>query len=70
MSHVRDITTTAGERFTYNESLQLLALMYKRFGKDITATGKAWRRMLQNSATPQDIVDMWLDARNRGYINE
>lgn len=45
------ITTTAGEKFTRAESVQMAQLVYKRFGRDLAAATAAWNRLLQNNCT-------------------
>lgn len=48
------ITTTDGEAFTIEESRQLARLVLKRFGNNLIAATRAWRRLLQNDCTIED----------------
>jgi hypothetical protein len=62
MPHTLDISTTAGETFTAEESYQLAALIYKRFGREATVAAAAWRRLFRNSCTDAQfvsLVDAW-----------
>lgn len=51
---VEGITTTAGERFTPEDSVQLARLVLKRFGYEVPAAAAAWRRLLQNGCPDSD----------------
>jgi hypothetical protein len=55
---MQDITTTAKEVFTVNMSCQLAMLIHKRFGWDNEAAASAWRRLLQNSCSTEEFVEM------------
>lgn len=50
------IPLSNGEVFTRGDTWELAELLHKRFGRDIHATAAAWRRMLQNSATVDDLT--------------
>lgn len=49
-----NVTTTAGETFTAEESADLAFLIYKRWGRDLSAAHVAWRRLLRNSIPADD----------------
>lgn len=52
------VTTTANEVFS-GENTELLALLvFKRFGRDQEAATAAWRRLLGNSATTADFMQL------------
>jgi len=51
MSHPLDVTTTARETFTHEESCKLAALIYKRFGRDLAVATAAWRRMMESNVS-------------------
>ena len=57
-SSLEGIKTTAGEVFPPAETIDLARLVYKRFGYDLPAAAAAWRRLLQNSATESDFLDL------------
>jgi hypothetical protein len=44
-----DITTTKGERFSYEDSCDMAWLVYRRFGRDLVSAADAWRRLLGNN---------------------
>ncbi len=52
------ITTTDRKKFTSVEHYDMARLVYKRFGHDPEAAAAAWRRMLQNSATVDDFMEL------------
>lgn len=52
------IITTAGEHWTFEDSRRLAKLIYRRWGNDAEAATEAWRRMLQNSATVTDFLEL------------
>ena len=58
--------TTSGETYTYGEACGLAILIYKRFGRDSGAAAAAWRRMLQNSTTEEDFLQLIQDAKAIG----
>lgn len=61
MAHnIQTITTTAGEPFTGEESALLAALIYKRFGYDHAAAAAAWCRLLGNSCTDTQFMELAL----------
>jgi hypothetical protein len=49
MPSQNDITTTKGERFTYDDSADLAWMVWRRFGRDLTAATAAWNRLLGNN---------------------
>jgi hypothetical protein len=51
---IHSVTTTAGERFSAQDSANLAHLIWRRFGKDYEAGVVAWRRLLQNSCPLED----------------
>jgi len=51
---VEGVTTTAGERFTPEDSVTLAKLVLKRFGYDKAAAAAAWRRLLGNGCSDDD----------------
>jgi len=57
------ITTTAGETFLHEESCQLAALIFKRFGRDVAIAASAWRRLLRNSCTDEQFWEMVEQAK-------
>jgi hypothetical protein len=46
-----NVTTTAGETFTAEQSEELAYMVYRRFGRNLSAATSAWRRLLQNNAS-------------------
>lgn len=54
----QNVTTTAGETFSFEEHCQLAALVFKRFGRDIPAAASAWRRLLQNCCSDEQFKEM------------
>lgn len=59
----QNITTTAGEQFTYAEHCQMAALIYKRFGNNQRAATAAWCRMMENSTTASDFMRLVIDYK-------
>lgn len=59
-----NITTTSGDTFTWDDQARLAYLIHIRFGRDITSGVAAWRRLLQNSTTPNQFEDLV----NRGAL--
>lgn len=55
---MQDITTTAKEVFTVDMSCQLAMLIHKRFGWNDESAASAWRRLLQNSCSTEEFVEM------------
>jgi hypothetical protein len=53
-----NITTTAGQTWTFEDSRELARQVFRRFGNDLGAATAAWRRMLQNSATESDFLEL------------
>lgn len=43
------VTTTAGERFSGEDSAAMALLIWRRWGRDDEAAAVAWRRLMQNS---------------------
>ena len=56
-----DIRTTAGETFTKSESQEMARLIYKRFGKELSAAAAAWRRLLQNNCSDHQFASLLSD---------
>lgn len=52
------ITTTARQKFTDKEHRQLAQLVCKRFGWDLGESTAAWRRMLGNSCTEEQFLEL------------
>lgn len=52
------ITTTARQEFTDNDHRQLALLVCRRFGWDLEGATAAWRRMLQNSCTEEQFLEL------------
>jgi len=52
------ITTTNGKHFTLTQSAELARLIFKRFGEDPAEATKAWQRLLQNSATEHEFIEL------------
>ena len=52
------ITTTDGKHFHMADHADMARLVYRRFGHDLVASTAAWRRLLQNSATEQDFLNL------------
>ena len=52
------ITTTAGQKFTGEDSKSMARLVYRRFGNDLAAATVAWCRMLQNFCTESDFATL------------
>lgn len=57
----RDITTTSGETFTYEETCQLAALIYKRFGSSLGHAAAHWRRLMQNDTSSAEFAQLLAD---------
>ncbi len=53
-----DITTTNGETFTLDEHRDLARLVFKRFGRNCDAAAKAWRRLMENSTSVGEFMDL------------
>ena len=53
-----NITTTAGETFTGDESRMLARLLFKRWGRDPAAFCSAWRRLFENNAPDAEILKL------------
>ena len=63
------VNTTASERFSGEETAQLAALVYKRFGWELEAAAAAWRRMLGNTCDDEQfrkLAEYATDAIRRG----
>lgn len=58
-----NITTTAGEVFTYREHAELAHRIWVRWGKDYPAATVAWRRLFQNSCPEEQFREMVADAQ-------
>ncbi len=56
------VTTTNGERFTYEESCQLAFLIYKRFGRNLAAATHAWQKMLSNNTESHEFMELVCDC--------
>lgn len=54
----RDITTTNGETFTYDDHCRMAVMVHIRFGRSIAAAAAAWRRMMQSSCPDSDFEAM------------
>jgi hypothetical protein len=52
------VTTTTGRRFSGEKTARLAALIYERFGYETPAAASAWRRMLGNTCTDADFVQL------------
>lgn len=65
-----DVTTTAGETFSYEDHADMALMVYRRFGYDVDAAAAAWRRMLQNNASTGDFMDLLIDAAARLPANK
>jgi hypothetical protein len=50
------VTTTNGSLFTGEQSAKLAILVYKRFGCNMSAACKAWRRMLESNCPEADFA--------------
>jgi len=64
-----NVTTTAEETFTLEDSQDMALMVYRRFGYDLCAATAAWRRMLQNNATRGDYLDLLIGAAARQPAN-
>lgn len=45
------ITTTNGEIFSYDDHCRMAVMVHIRFGRSITLSVAAWRRMMQNDCS-------------------
>lgn len=52
------ITTTAKEEFTMEEHADMARLIFKRFGNDLHAATRAWRRLMENCTTEEQFQDL------------
>ena len=52
------VNTVAQERFSGQETVQLAALIYKRFGRDKEAAAAAWRRLLGNTCSDAQFLEI------------
>lgn len=59
---MNDITTTANEKFSYQDSCQLALMVWRRFGRDIECATLAWNRLLQNNCTVAQFHKLLFDA--------
>ena len=53
-----DITTTSGETFTLAEHRDLARLVFKRFGRNAEAAAEAWQRLMENSTSVSEFMDL------------
>jgi hypothetical protein len=60
-----NVTTTAGETFTKQESEYLAALIHKRFGWNDSAAAAAWRRLLENDCDTNQFLALALMANSQ-----
>lgn len=58
MSDQTAITTTSGKRFSYADSCMMAFLVYRRFGRDLTAATRAWNRLLQNDCSEAQFAEL------------
>lgn len=56
-----NVTTTARETFTHEDSADLAWLVYRRFGRDAAAATAAWNRLLQNNCDEAQFMRLALD---------
>jgi hypothetical protein len=49
-------TTYKGEQFTINDYAQMAFLIWRRMGRSYPATGYAWRRLMENNCTTEDVM--------------
>ena len=59
-----DITTTNGDKFSYDDNCRMAVMVHIRFGRSIAASTEAWRRMLQNSCPQADFEAMVIHGFN------
>ena len=69
------VTTTAREPFTEEDSRELARLILRRFGYELEAAAKAWRRMLGNSCDDYQFLDLvgrahYFEERRRVGLEE
>jgi hypothetical protein len=58
MDSMADVTTTGGETFTFSDSAKLAALIHKRFGRDVTVSAAAYRRLLANNVPDDEFLGL------------
>ena len=66
----KDVITTDGSTFTYEQSADMALMVYRRFGHDVDAAAAAWRRLLQNDCETADFIDLLVNAAARLPQNE
>lgn len=54
------VTTTSGEVFIGLDSARMAALIYRRFGRDLSLALAKWREMLGNSASERQFANLVL----------
>jgi len=54
----RTITTTCGERFTWDDHARMAWLIHIRFGRNIQSGAAGWRRLMQNSCTDSQFEEL------------
>ncbi|MBW2168854.1 MAG: hypothetical protein JRG69_06280 [Deltaproteobacteria bacterium] len=58
------ITTINDEPFSYDDHCRMAVMVHIRFGRSITLSASAWRRMMQNDCSEADFEMMVIHGFN------